>query len=172
MFTPQTKYLENGMQISYDTLIEKKRELLGKQIKRKEELQADAINLFREFKNSLALPDDHTIDCEGRKIQYTSIFIKNASGLFELRPPHALQPNSSYALLFYIGVMVNSSEPGGGWIYIPIEMWYEHTTLIVASGVERAHLKLHEDKSEGRFFEAAAMIKQSCLKALTDPRLE
>ncbi|WP_264643241.1 hypothetical protein [Candidatus Symbiopectobacterium sp. NZEC127] len=140
--------------------------------KPREELQADAIRLFREFKDSLYLPNEHTIDCEGRKIQYTSICIKNESGLFEPRPPHALQPNSSYALIFYIGVMINSSEPGGDWIFIPIEMWYEQNTLIVISGIERAHVRLHEDKSEGRFYEATAIIKQSCLKALTDPRLE
>lgn len=172
MFIPQTNYLEKGMRISYDTLIEKKRELLDKQSKRKEELQADAIDLFREFKDSLNLPDDYTIDCEGRKIQYTSTCIKNDSGYFEPRPPHALQPGSDYQLIFYIGVMVNSGEPGGDWIFIPIEMWYERKSLIVVSGVERASLRVHSDKSDGRFFEVAAMIKQSCLKALTDPRLE
>lgn len=172
MFIPQTVELEKGMLVSYDTIVAKKKELEGKQVARKSELQADAIDLLREFKKSLALPDEYTVDYDDRKIPYVAIFIKNNHGLYEQRSPHGLQTNESFQLTFFMGLMVNAEVPGGEWIYIPVEMWYDGRHLIVTAGREQAQVRVHDDKSNGRFFDVAAMIKKSFIGALTDPRLE
>lgn len=160
------------MHIDYDALCEQKAELESKRQSRKADLQFDAIELMKEFNTSLALPGSETLDVDGRRIQFTNISIKNNAGMYEVRPPHGLQPTADHQMLFNIAVMINPSVPGGEWIYIPIEMWYEKGQLIVVSGHERAYLRLHADKSSGRFFEAAAMIKKSCIAALSDSRLD
>ncbi|EOE1615334.1 hypothetical protein N5M43_005870, partial [Klebsiella pneumoniae] len=172
MNVPSSELLEYGMQIIYDTIRERKSQLDEQKQKRKVRLQGDAIALMSEFKQSLLLPDGIPSGSSGIKLSYVRTFVKSSDGMKTERPLQGVQLNGAHQLVFTIDLLVSEHHPNGEWVSVDVEMWYEESTLTVAVlGRKRRHITVTGPDVSGRFYEAAALIKETMMDLLTDDRL-
>ncbi|MCJ7926462.1 MAG: hypothetical protein MUW55_11115 [Pantoea vagans] len=171
MYFPDNSELEKGMEIIYSHLVKEVQEQNQKSIERKQKLQADATNLVQQLKKWLYLPEHDYVGDDERQHPWVDVYIKNQAGNFERRPPQGLQTDRHHVLNFYIGLLIAGEGLSAGWLYVPVEMYYQSGSLHVISGNERAHVKVMHGTDSGRLYEAATLIKNSFMKTIKDPNL-
>ncbi len=159
------------MQITYANLVEEVQAKKQKELERKQKLQADATLLVQELKRCLYLPVNEYVDENNMHRPWLDVYVKNHNGLYESRPPQGLQTDKLHVLSFYVGLLLAGADIADEYAYVPVEMYYKGGSLIVTSGLEKSHVKVLHGSDQGRFYEAATMIKNSFVKAIKDPNL-
>lgn len=160
------------MFINYDVILQKKSDIVSKSQAREYSLQRDAEEFINQLKVALQLPAGNPLDVNGRQLQYIVVGNKNHSGLFQLTAPSSLKVDERHVLCFLTNLLVNSQVPGGDWISIPVELWYQRGRLNFSCGRERNHIEIQPSPSPNRFLDATDDFKKKCIAELNDPNLE
>lgn len=176
MLIPSQHFLDKGMNVTINDIWEKRAELEQKKALRKHRLQSDAVSLVEELKSSLGVSDGNnkTADINGVPLPYVRTYVVNSQRNLEERPVQAVQLNNNHQICFVVGVLAGNDEPGGTWVNIEVEMWYETPTELIVNlpGYKPKHLKVTGQNVGGKFYESAALIKQTCIEKLSDSRLD
>lgn len=160
------------MFINYDVILQKKSEIDSKAEARQYSLQSDAEEFINQLKVSLQLPVGNAIDINGRPLSHIVIGVKNNLGLFQQSALSSLKVNENHVLCFLTNLLVNSQVPGGEWISIPVELWYQRGRLNFSCGRVRNHIEIQPSPSPNRFLDATDDFKKKCIAELDDPNLE
>lgn len=163
--------MEKAMSITYKDIVLQRIEMDQKYQKRKALLQTEAGKLVKEYSDSLKIPADKWHDGE-REQSFVRTGITNAAGNFERRPVRASQLDDKYRVNFILSTAVNTDVSGGEWIYVPVSVWMNNGYINVSINNGTHELTIANGDDEGRYLEAATLLKQQVMLAILEPDLE
>ncbi|PXW49740.1 hypothetical protein DFO55_13714 [Grimontella sp. AG753] len=166
-------HVERAMDITFNDIQQRHKELQDKYSDRKFELQELGRKLVVEYIDSLSLPSQMWIDASKVQRQYVTIGEYNDKKLFEQKPIAGFNLDNDYKLKFKISTVIDDSEYGGGAYYlVSVALWKDSGRIHVDIGDGKKTVLVPNPEEEGAFIEVCSTIKQLILSGFTDPRLD
>ncbi len=160
MQIPFKSCLENGMELTFKDLKEKRTKLVEAQWKLQDKLQDKASELLREYSDSLGLASREWTGSDGTRWPYVDIGIWEEKGKFFPVLIRQLNMDSHYHLNFVIATTLDDSPLTGGYRHgISISLWYESSSFYAEVGSGDDVARFAVSSQPGGFYQVCNAIK-------------
>lgn len=163
--------MEKAMDITYEDIRAKQRELVSKYVDRKSKLHAWGYDLVNQFRESLNLPSGFWKDSKGADRKYITIGFINEKGLFQYCPQAAIRLDDDFSLNFMLDFVIDDNPLDEQSVRLRISLNFNDGVLVVHLDKGRKLIKVASPSEPDAFTEVSVNLKQMIISFLSDSRL-